>query len=63
VCSCRSVNQVISYWNTDLRRGVGTAAQTTNYQVTNYEMENCPFGTTIAALDAWRLVRRIGLGL
>lgn len=63
ICSCKAVSDVQSHWNVDLRRASSTQAQSSNYRVTNYELENNPFGSTIAAMDVWRLVKREGLGL
>lgn len=59
ICSCKTVADVQAHWNTDLRRSTGTA----NYKVTNYELENNPFGSSVAAMDVWRLVRRRSLGI
>lgn len=63
ICSCKAVADVQAHWNTDLRRSVGTREKSNTYRVSDYELENNPFGTTVAAMDVWRLVRRVSLGL
>lgn len=63
ICSCKAVSDVQAHWNVDLRRASSTQAQSSSYRVTQYELENNPFGTTIAAMDVWRLVKREGLGV
>lgn len=63
ICSCQAVSDVQSHWSADLRRSSSVRGGSSTYKVTPYELENCPFGTTIAGMDAWRLVRREGLGL
>lgn len=63
ICSCKAVSDVQSHWNTDLRRNVGTRDKTQSLKVTHYELESCPFGTTIGAIETWRLARRRTLGL
>lgn len=63
ICSCKGVSDVQSHWSTDLRKNVGTQGKSTAYKVTPYELDNNPFGTTVAALEVWRLVRRMSLGL
>lgn len=63
ICSCRGVSDVQSHWSADLRRSKSTRGESNNYRVTNYELENNPFGTTIAAMEVWRDVRRATLGI
>lgn len=63
ICSCKGVSDVQSHWSTDLRKNVSVQGKGTTYKVTPYELDNNPFGTTVAALEVWRLVRRIGLGI
>lgn len=63
ICSCKGISDVQAHWNTDLRRSRSTSAAASTFRVTSYELESCPFGSTIAALDVWRLVRRKGLGI
>jgi hypothetical protein len=63
ICSCKAVSDVQAHWNVDLRRSVASTAQSVNYRVTGYELENNPFGTTVAAMDVWRLCRREMLGV
>jgi len=63
ICSCKAVSDVQAHWNVDLRRSQASSAQSTNYRVTSYELENNPFGTTIAAMDVWRLCKREMLGV
>lgn len=63
ICSCKAVSDVQSHWSTDLRKNVSVQGKGTTYKVTPYELDNNPFGTTIAALEVWRLVRRMSLGI
>jgi hypothetical protein len=63
ICSCHAVAQTMQRWTTDLRATVGTSARSAAYKVTNYEVENCPFGATTAGLEVWRLARRYALGV
>lgn len=63
ICGCKSVADVQGHWNSDLRKSKGTRGENITYKVTNYEMDNNPFGTTVAALEVWRLVRKESLGL
>lgn len=63
ICSCQAVSDVQSHWSADLRRSSSVRGGSSTYKVTPYELENCPFGTTIAGMDVWRLTRREGLGL
>lgn len=58
ICSCRSVQQIMERWSINLRQQVGTQARSNSYKVTNYELENCPFGPTIGGMDVWRFARR-----
>lgn len=62
ICSCKAVSDVQSHWSTDLRKGRATRGESSTYKVTPYELENCPFGTTVAGLDVWRLCRRHTIG-
>lgn len=62
ICSCRSVQQIMERWSIDYRRQVSNKAESRSFKVTNYELENCPFGTTVGGLDVWRLVKRHQLG-
>jgi len=62
ICSCRSVQQIMERWSTDLRASIGTSARSNSFKVTNYELENNPFGSSRGAMDVWRLVRRQALG-
>lgn len=62
--SSQAFMEVQRAWNSNLRRGVSTRAASSNtYKVTNYELENNPFGTTVGALDVWRFARNRGLGI
>jgi hypothetical protein len=63
ICSCQGVSDVQSHWSADLRRTATARGGSSTYKVSNYELENNPFGTTVAAMDVWRLVRREGLGV
>lgn len=63
ICSCKGIEDKQTRWNTDLRRSNSTQASANSYRVTPYELEACPFGSTLAALDVWRLVKRRGLGI
>jgi hypothetical protein len=63
ICSCKAVSDVQSHWSTDLRRNRSTRGESSAFKLTQYEMDNNPFGTTVAALEVWRLVRRMSTGL
>lgn len=63
ICSCKGVSDVQSHWSADLRRSAASRGGSSIYKVTNYELENNPFGTTIAAMEVWRDVRRASLGI
>lgn len=63
ICSCKGVSDVQSHWSADLRRSASSRGGSSVYKATNYELENNPFGTTVAAMDVWRLVRRKALGI
>lgn len=63
ISSSQSLMEVQRAWNTDLRRSRATRGESSNFKVTNYEIENCPFGTTRAAIDVWRWARRRTLGV
>lgn len=61
ICGCKHIQDVQARWNTDYRRSVSTRDKSQSLRITQYELENAPFGTTVAALDVWRLARRRGL--
>ena len=63
ICSCKSVQQIMERWSINLRASVGTSARSNSYKVTNYELENNPFGSSVGAMDVWRLVRQHRLGV
>lgn len=63
ICSCTAVSQSMQYWTIDLRASVGTSARSNSYRITTHELENCPFGTTRAGMEVWRLARRYALGV
>lgn len=62
ICSCKGVQQIQERWSKDLRASIGTPARSASYKVTDYELENCPFGPTLGGIEVWRLVRRRSLG-
>lgn len=61
--SPRGVSDAQAHWNVDLRRNEGTPAKSQSIKVTPYELEACPFGTTVAGITVWRLAKRRTLGL
>lgn len=61
--SSQALNEVQRAWNSDLRRSQGNRTGSNSFKVTNYELENCPFGTTVAAVQVWRWARRNSLCL
>lgn len=63
ICSCRTVADIQARWNTDYRRRASTQAQANSYQLSRHEMENAPFGTTVAGMAVWRFARRHTLAL
>ena len=63
ICSCRSVQQIMERWSINLRASVSTTARTNSYKMTSYEIDNSPFGTTMGAIEVWRLARRRALGV
>lgn len=62
ICSCHAVSQTMQHWTLDVREAVGTAAKNVSRKATTYELDNCPFGTTLAGLDVWRMARRYASG-
>lgn len=63
ICSCKAIIDMQTKWTNDLRRSRSTSAESISYRVSSYELENNPFGSTIAAQDVWRLVRKEMLGV
>lgn len=63
ICSCKGVSDVQSHWSADLRRSATARGGSSVYKVTNHELENNPFGTTVAAMEVWRDVRRASLSI
>lgn len=63
ICGCQAVADVQGHWNADLRKSKATRGESTSYKLTTREMDSNPFGTTVAAVEVWRLVRKESLGL
>jgi hypothetical protein len=59
--SSQALAEVQRAWNSDLRKSRATRGESNVYKVTNYELENCPFGTTVAGIEVWRWARNRSL--
>jgi hypothetical protein len=59
--SSQALAEVQRAWNSDLRKSRATRGESNAYKVTNYELENCPFGTTVAGIEVWRWARNRSL--
>lgn len=59
--TCEQVRNLQAHWRFDLAKSESTSAQSSSFKLDN-NLLRCPFGTTRAALYAWRVVQPLRVG-
>lgn len=59
--TCEQMRNLQAYWRADLAQQVATAGQSVSYKMSQTLLDN-PFGTTRAAVYAWRVVQPLVVG-
>lgn len=59
--ACEQTRNLQAHWRTDLSKRESDPAQSTSYMMSPRLLEN-PFGTTRAAIHAWRVVQQLMVG-
>lgn len=59
--TCEQIRNLQAHWRFDLAKQESTSAQSSSFRLDNYLLR-CPFGTTRAALYAWRVIQPLMVG-
>lgn len=59
--TCEQIRNLQAHWRFDMAKTESTAAQSSSFAMDDYLLR-CPFGTTRAALYAWRVIQPLMIG-